>query len=263
MSNREISSRDEELLSLFLDGELGEKQEQFLRNRLSQEVLLQEKLDELRVVRTSLRGWYQTELQKVKGSKLDIWAAIADEVGEIARAQQDRFQKRGTEFTFSEKFFHVLEGFRSSIHALSYRAAGIGVAAVLVLSFFFISSQEQREKLYQVAQNGLEQAPWAANARREIADTKLVVYRPTATAPLSISRQRAGDYLAHLRLRDKPVFPAQQIVGSDFVLGGLRADGLDIEGIASVHGVRLFAAEGRSEAPVIWVARNAKTQVIR
>lgn len=254
-----------DIFGAYLDGELSESE----RRAFETEVLrsgeqASQRLEELRLVRTEVRDWFEeTAAREARERPLDVWQNIE----QVIRAD---IRSRAFTPTSSEKvamFFRRL----SDASVLRPQMLGVGALACAMLVFALTQSLSSEKDAQMVARDSSPEIQVAQlDTPHAKADTQLIG---------GLSEQEADDLLARVgfgsprgpllagapvadSLADRIVAPMMASVGGR-VSGGLRSGGVDIEWIETERPFRIMRSGQDANPPVIWVARAPSRAPLR
>lgn len=237
----------ERLLSSYFDGELSRVEQEAISRRLKNgDPAVVEGLDALQAMRQGVREWFQELCRDEIGARreVDIWAALE---GQLT-------QRGADEGTSRRAWSEFVEGIRMMLRPPAFAGAVAAVAVVL----YFSAGKNQPVSPAQpisVAQIAVER-----QATPQVADSnRLMMVRAARreVIPLSMPEATRALYRDELMRQYEPgVRSLMPLVDRDFVLGGLRANGADIDWIKSEKTFNLYPTRDREIPPIIWVARH-------
>ncbi len=243
-----LEEKDFELLNLYLDGELSSAQSERVSKRLAAEPQLQSALEELRSMRQSIRDWSLEAASGPDGHprEVDCWAGVR--LGITAQAARMRDRRSFKDLAVDA----LMKVFASPVLSPA-------LLAVVIISGLSVSGTRQPTTLEAFASRTGHSAAVVPVGGR-IARTSSPVY----VAPLMMPEPTFVTYRKRLRSgianEQNLGVPMPKIMDREFVSGGLRSHGADIDWIRSERPFELYPVEDRSAPPVIWVAQKNQTR---
>lgn len=241
-----LEEKDFQLLNLYLDGELDPLEADSVVSRLKSDPQFEAALEDLRGLRQNVRDWSQALRTQPDGKirEVDCWPAVRKA---LARRPRRAVKQR----TLSEAAVEALMNFFASP-----TVAPAALAVVIILGIglredqlpgsidLFASRSGSSSSAAIPIQNGLSRA-----------SASMYVAPLTMPEPTFVSyRQRLRSGLSDLGQVNVPL---PTILDREFVRGGLRSHGADIDWIRSTGSFELYPVEDRTAPPVIWVAQNS------
>ncbi len=249
-----LSEEEEQLLSAYIDGELDPRRETKFRAALPEQ-LIDDEIAELHLLRQGVRDWFGAEYQRTAEKNHNLWAKIAPEIEQTLARRQNSIVAQFGDWVSS--WSEALRGQRVT------RQLGVACALGLALTLYVARpSEEPNEVAFQETFEKSNIVP-----RPQVAPIQMVGTKTRSVSPLTISGDQKALYLGELNRRlaaswerqhngRRMRMPVEQVLQRNFVLGGLRTGGLDIDWIKSDKQVRIVAAEEAGKPPVLWVARQ-------
>ena len=239
MDNKDSDNRTQLLIESVFDGESSTSQADTLRVRLKEShSALREEWEALGAVREEVQKWHADLRCDASGRErnVDLWARISSDI----RRSENVAREGG-----------ILEQFVSQLRALMSMPLAAGAMAVVAVGIYSVFSVPDTTQPSQIAlSTGVSSSE--AELKR--------VGEVRSVAPLAIPDAMAVAYrngIMNNRSMRVPFVPPSD---RDFVLGGLRAHGVDIDWVKSEKPVKILPLEDDEGAPpILWVARRNPT----
>ncbi|MCB0345128.1 MAG: hypothetical protein KDD66_08415 [Bdellovibrionales bacterium] len=242
-----LEEKDFQLLNLYLDGELSSAQNERVAERLGSEPSLQLAFEELLSMRQGIREW---SIGAAAGSdgrarEVDCWTGVRQG---IFLQSTRTVAKR----TFSDL---ALDAF---LKIFASPVLSPALLAVAILAGLTVNSDPRPTSLQAFASRS-EHAAAILPVNGSIARTSAPIY----VAPLMMPEPTFVTYRKRLNSgilnQQNLEVPLPGILDREFIRGGLRSHGADIDWIRSNRPFELYPVEDRNAPPVIWVAQKNQT----
>lgn len=239
-------------LSAFFDQELDASSADSCRKAVDGDPALAAELNDFQSVQQSVRGWYREMSNEVGQREVSLWSKLAPEVQRIAKQTSEQFVSKPRKVLFWKDWFDFSQFSQLRWSRQLGGAVALAATCVVILSVYLGDVEENFTQPEKIVFRGFPNEDKKSNS---------LMLNVSSRSPLLISEAIKKDYLRQIVTTHQTSARSvgsglHNVVGENFVLGGLRADALDIEGIRSAHRVSFHAAEGRDRPPVIWVSRG-------
>ena len=242
MTQKHLSEKDSMLLSAYFDGELSEGKLRDFELRLKEEPQLRAHLESLRTLRQDVRDHC---LERSKQIEVDVWSAVKEKIEE-----EPSFSLSEVFIGFTEK---VREYFRLEV------VAPVALTACAVLIATVPKDAYQTSGFNRSSGLGLFSKTLSQKEIQPVSFDRVQDRAPLVIPENVYVTYRKGIREARDQRRNR--FKGVDLMNQNFVQGGLRSQGADIDWISSAREFEIYPSQNRQAPPVIWVARTPNSQI--